>query len=525
MADNRMAGRRAGSLVALFSIPSSESWGIGEIADLPIFARWLRDSGLSVVQLLPVNEMGDGQTSPYSALTAMAIDPIYISLRALPEFIAWGGESALDAEEADRLAAVRAAPGVDYRNVRELKMRCLREAFETFLADDWQRDSSRAQAMREYLEREQWWLAEYAIFRALHTENGGRHWIEWDVPLRERDATALREAQTRLERDILYYSWLQWVAGEQWANARAECGDVAILGDFPFMVGADSADVWARQDQFRIDASVGVPPDAFSETGQDWGLPVYRWDVVEAGGDEWLKLRVRRSVALFDGFRIDHLVGFYRTFVREQEGQTDFVPPDEPAQLRQGQRLVAIFRDGAAAVIAEDLGVVPDFVRHSLASLGVPGLKVLRWEREWNAEGRPFRDPAHYPRVSVAMSGTHDTETLAEWWDAADGEERGRAIELPALAEAAIMTDETYSPRLRDALLTTLFGAGSDLVLLPVQDIFGWTDRINVPAVVAEHNWTWRLPWPVDVLRDEPDARARTEFLERLARRTGRSRG
>jgi 4-alpha-glucanotransferase len=332
----------------------------------------------------------------------------------------------------------------------------------------------------------------------------------------------LREARSRLERDILHYSWLQWVAGEQWAKARADCGDVAILGDFPFMVSGDSADVWARQDQFRIDASVGVPPDAFSETGQDWGLPVYRWDVVEATGDEWLRMRVRRSAALFNGFRIDHLVGFYRTFVREKGGRTYFVPADEQAQLRQGERLVSIFRDSDAFVIAEDLGLVPDFVRQSLASMGVPGLKVLRWEREWDADGRPFRDPADYPRESVAMSGTHDTDTLAEWWDTADGDERCRATELPALVEAAIMPDETYSPRLRDALLTALFGAGSDLVLLPMQDIFGWTDRINIPAVVTEHNWTWRLPWPVDAMRNEPEASERSEFLERLSRRMQR---
>ena len=517
MADRRMAGRRAGSLVPLFSIPSAESWGIGEIADLPVFARWLREAGLSVVQLLPVNEMGDGQTSPYSALSAMAIDPIYISLRALPEFIAWGGESALDDEELDRLAAVRAAPGIDYRSVRELKMRCLRDGFETFLEEDWQRDSTRAREMREYLEREKWWLDDYAVFRALHNEQEGRHWIEWPAPLRDRDAGALAEARSRLADDIRYYSWLQWVAGTQWAQARADCGDVAILGDFPFMVSGDSADVWARQDQFRIDASVGVPPDAFSETGQDWGLPVYRWDVIAATGDEWLKMRVRRSAALFDGFRIDHLVGFYRTFVREKGGHTFFVPANEKEQLRQGERLVSIFRDSGAFVIAEDLGVVPDFVRRSLADLGVPGLKVLRWERDWNDEGRPFSDPAGYPPLSVAMSGTHDTETLAEWWDSAEGEERCRAIELPALVEGAILADETYSSRLRDALLAVLYGAGSDLVLLPLQDIFGWTDRINVPAVVAEHNWTWRLPWPVDSMRNEPEARERTDFLDRLA--------
>jgi 4-alpha-glucanotransferase len=522
MADRRLAGRRAGALVPLFSIPSRESWGIGEISDLPIFAQWLRDAGLSVLQLLPVNEMSAGQTSPYSALTAMAIDPIYISLRDVPEFQAWGGESALDDEESDRLAEVRSSPFVDYRTVRDLKTRCLRDAFDTFMEDQWRGGSERASALRRYLEVESWWLDDYALFRALHRENEERYWIEWEAALRRREAHALRAARQRLERDILYYAWLQWIASEQWTAARAECPDVAIIGDFPFMVSGDSADVWVRQQQFRLDASVGVPPDAFSETGQDWGLPVYRWDVVAATGDEWLKSRARRSAALFDGFRIDHLVGFYRTFVREKKGSTCFVPADEPAQLRQGQRLMAVFRDSGAAVIAEDLGIVPDFVRESLEAMGVPGLKVLRWEREWDVEGHPFREPASYPRASVAMSGTHDTETLAEWWDAADADERVRAVKLEALVEAAITADETYSPRLRDALLKALFAAASDLILLPLQDIFGWTDRINTPAVVASHNWTWRLPWPVDTMRDDSDAMERAEFLERLGSRAGR---
>ena len=523
MADARTTGRRAGALVPLFSIPSTESWGIGEIADLPIFARWLRDAGLSVVQLLPVNEMGEGQTSPYSALSAMAIDPIFISLRELPEFIAWGGESSLDDEEAERLATARAADSVDYRTVRELKTRCLRDAFDTFWENDWRRGSGRAAALRAYLEREQWWLNDYALFRALHNENQGRYWIEWESPVRDRAAAALTLARSRLEREILYYSWVQWVAAEQWAKARRESGDVAIFGDFPFMVSGDSADVWARQEQFSMHASIGVPPDAFSDTGQDWGLPVYRWDVVEATGYEWLKARARRSADLFDGFRIDHLVGFYRTFVREKDGRTYFVPADEPAQRLQGERLLSIFRDSGASIVAEDLGVVPDFVRESLAAMAVPGLKVLRWEREWQVKGRPLKDPVTYPRVSAALSGTHDTDTLAEWWAKADGEERRCIAELPALVEAAIQPDETYSPRLRDSLLTTLFGAGSDLLLLPVQDIFGWSERINTPAVVAAHNWTWRFPWPVDTMRKNSDAMERAEFLERLSHRTGRS--
>ena len=526
MGEPLIIGRRAGALVPLFSMPSRESWGIGEIPDLPVFARWLYDAGLSVVQLLPVNEMGDNQTSPYSALSAMAIDPIYIALRDVPEFYAWGGEAAMTDAELDRLDAARASPHVDYRTVRALKTRVLRGCFDTFVTLEWQQRTARAEAMRAYMEREGWWLDDYALFRALHAENEGRYWIEWDAGIRERQPQAIAEARARLEAEILYYTWLQMVADEQWESARDECDSlgVAILGDFPFMVSGDSADVWSRQHEFRLDASVGVPPDAFSETGQNWGLPVYRWDVLAANDYEWLQMRARRCAELYDGFRVDHLVGFYRTFVREKDDRTYFIPAEQPAQLAQGERLLEIFRESGSAIIAEDLGVIPDFVRESLASLSIPGMRVMRWEREWEIEGRPFKDPATYPPLSVAISGTHDTETLVEWWEKADAEERCRAVELPALVESAVLPDETYSNRLRDALLTSLFHAGSDLLLMPVQDIFGWSDRINVPASVSRENWTWRLPWPVDVMREESDAMERAEFLERLSRASRRAR-
>ena len=524
MAEARLKGRRAGALVPLFSIPSSASWGIGEIPDLPIFARWQHDAGLSVVQLLPVNEMGDNQTSPYSALSAMAIDPIYIALRDVPEFSTWGGEAALSDEELDRLESARAARSVDYVTVRALKTRALRGSFDAFVEHEWERDGERARSLRAYREREGWWLDDYALFRALHAENDGRYWVEWEEGIRTRQPEALAAATDRLSREVLYYTWLQMVADEQWERARDECDalGVAILGDFPFMVSGDSADVWSRQHEFRIDASVGVPPDAFSETGQDWGLPVYRWDVLESSGYEWLRMRARRCAELFDGFRVDHLVGFYRTFVREKSGETYFVPAEEDAQLAQGERLMTLFRGSGAAIIAEDLGVVPDAVRESLAAMEVPGMKVMRWERLWESEEQPFKDPTAYPAVSVAISGTHDTETMAEWWEKAEGPERIAAVALAPLADAAIQTDEMYSGRLRDALLTALYESGSDLLLMPVQDIFGWTDRINTPAVVSEENWSWRLPWPVDRMRDESEAMERAEFLERLSRRSRR---
>jgi 4-alpha-glucanotransferase len=370
--------------------------------------------------------------------------------------------------------------------------------------------------------RERWWLEDYVLYRALHHEHQGRHWLEWNDGLRDRAPAALAGARERHASEILYRAWLQWVAHDQWQRARRDCGVIGIFGDFPFVVSADSADVWARQEEFRLDASVGTPPDAFSGAGQDWGLPVYRWETVAAGGYEWLRHRARRCTELYDAFRVDHLVGFYRTFTRERDGRTAFVPAEEPSQLAQGDRVLRLLDGGGAKIIAEDLGLVPDFVRESLARLQIPGFKVLRWEREWDLPGEPFRDPASYPQISVATTSTHDTETLAEWWDTADASERALAIELPPLAAAGYDAREPFSDQIRDVLLEALFCARSDLAIVPVQDVFGWRDRINIPALVDEINWTWRLPWPVDDLLSEPPAVDRAAFVGRLAARCGR---
>ena len=242
------------------------------------------------------------------------------------------------------------------------------------------------------------------------------------------------------------------------------------------------------------------------------------------GGYEWLRQRARRCTELYDGFRIDHLVGFYRTFVREKDGSTRFIPADEPAQLAQGERLMDLFKQSGARIIAEDLGTVPDFVRESLRRQRVAGLKVQRWERDWHAPDQPFLDPASYPPDSVAISGTHDTETLGEWWDAAGPEERAAVAEIPAMRAAGCDPAAPYSNEVRDALLDMLFASGSDLLLIPLQDIFGWRDRINTPAVVDDANWSWRLPWPVERLAADGAAVERARFLRSLGDRYRRSR-
>jgi 4-alpha-glucanotransferase len=521
--------RRAGLLIPLFSCASTASWGIGEIGDIPAITGWLSGAGLRVLQLLPLNEMAPGQSSPYSAISAMAIDPIFISLPAVAEFAAAGGAGSLDAGERQRLERVRAAPRIDHAAVRQLKNAALRRAFDRFVVTEWDRDTPRARALSQFVNEQAWWIEDYGLFRALHAREGERPWTEWPEALRRREATAIDRARRDLTRDILYWQYLQWVAAGQWRSARAGAHGVALFGDLPFMVDGDSADVWARQEQFQLDVSVGVPPDAFSATGQDWGMPVYRWDAMAVDDYLWLRERARRSADLYDGYRVDHLVGFYRTYGRPRNGgEPFFTPAHEPEQLALGERLLGVFREAGAEIIAEDLGTVPDFVRASLARLAVPGLRVFRWEREWHADGQPFRDPATYPPASVATTGTHDTEPLVVWWEHASADERekvGRLAVLQGAAAGAPFAEAPFDPTVRDGLLDALFSSGSNLALFPVQDVFGWRDRVNEPATVSSENWTFKLPWPCDRLDEVAEARQRQEQLRGWSERYGRSSG
>ena len=506
-------GRRAGILVPLFSIPSTRSWGIGEIGDIELMARWLDRAGQRILQLLPINEMPIGERSPYSALSAMAIDPQFISMRALEDFAAIGGEKSLDAGARASLDAARAAPTIDYPSVRAVKLEALHRSFLHFRDREWASGSSRSSALRTFCEEQSWWLDDYVLFRALHACHGERPWAEWPAAVRDREPNALASARAELADDVLFRQYMQWMAGEQWRQARVDAGAVALFGDLPFMVSVDSADVWARQDEFRVDASVGVPPDAFSEDGQDWGLPAYRWDVFAERNFDWLRQRARRNADLFDGYRVDHLVGFFRTYFRERNGEAGFTPPDQPAQEANGEHILNVFQASGAEITAEDLGTVPDFVRASLDRLGVPGYKVLRWERRWNEEGQPFRDPVEYAAAAVATSGTHDTEPMAVWWEQAPAEERAAVLAIPSVSECLTPDDRTaarehaeMSDALRDAILQSLYASGAQLLILPIQDVFGWRDRINRPATVGDENWTWHLPWPSDRLLSEPQA-------------------
>ena len=314
---------------------------------------------------------------------------------------------------------------------------------------------------------------------------------------------------------MLEACWTQWIAQRQWEQARRDLDGIALVGDLPFMVSADSADVWARQSLFSREASVGTPPDAFSETGQDWGLPVYLWDAMRADDFGWLRARGRRMAEMFDGFRIDHLVGFYRTYWRPANGDAPFfVPADEagPARTRRGgHRGVRQCRRGTDCRGPRHHSRLRAGLAASRCSC--PATRCCAGSGDWHVDGpavprsgdvrrrRRWRRPARTTRTCSPTGGT--TSTL---------EERTALLAMPGLREAGVTARRSRTTTaLRDALIDVLMQSGSDLVIFPLQDVFGWRDRINVPATVGPTNWSWATPIPVDRLMDDPIARERAD--------------
>ncbi|MDP9148755.1 MAG: 4-alpha-glucanotransferase [Myxococcota bacterium] len=509
--------RRAGLLIPLFSIRTGTGWGLGEIADIPRFASWAARAGFSVLQLLPVNEVSGADASPYSAISAFALDPVYLSLEDCEDFTAAGGRAALLPDVQKRLDAARDAPLVDWPSVRAIKKEGIALAFTRFLREEWDKKSSRASQLTTFMRENSSWLDEYALFLVLH-EKFGKSWLDWPAGARDRDPAAINAARIEHRDELLRANWAQWQLDRQWRKARrdANASGVELMGDLPFMVGVDSADVWSNRSLFHVDKHVGTPPDEFSPTGQDWGLPVYDWAALQREGFSWIRGRSMRAGTLFSLYRLDHVIGLYRTYYRSVDGETSgFTPGEEREQLRLGETLMRIMSHWGE-VVAEDLGTVPPFLRPSLERLGIPGYRVLRWEKD----GDRYRPPSTWPTASVATNSTHDTETTAEWYDGLSAEERAKLRELPSLTE--LDPGKPFDERVRDLLLAAVYGAPSTLCIVPFQDAMGTRERINVPGTVNASNWSYRVARTVDDLLSDQGNTAR---LARIAADAGRSPG
>ena len=263
-----------------------------------------------------------------------------------------------------------------------------------------------------------------------------------------------------------------------------------MFGDIPFGTNLDSAEVWSERENFRLDLSVGAPPDQFSTKGQSWGLPAYNWEQFRQDNFNLWRRKIRRAVELYDVFRLDHLVGFFRTYVFANGSDTGFFDvAEEQAQIDRGYAFLRMVLDSAngAMPVGEDLGVIPNYVRRMLVDLKIAGYKVLRWEREDNGY---YREPRNYPVVSLATTSTHDTETLRGWWETEVPWEKAHIWEM-------ISTQKTdgnvpFNLDTQRTILWRVLTSASALTMFSWQDIIGTLDRVNTPGTVGEENWTYR---------------------------------
>ena len=517
-----MSSRLSGVTIPLFSIRSRSDWGIGQITDLPAAAAFFLRAGQKLLQVLPTHELADGETSPYGALSAFAIDPIYIDVEAVPDADPSLAREVLGDEGIKTLMRVRSAGAVDYATVRYLKRRVLGAAANRLREGG---PAERQGAFESWCASQKGWLNDHALYCAIRRSHDGYGWSTWPENERERSAEILAvgadpKDDGALGSRVLEEMYLQWVAHEQWAAARAKLRElgVVLMGDMPFIIGGESSDIWAHRKQFRTDLSLGAPPDDFSADGQSWGLPAYDWEQMDADGFAWLRARAKHEATLFDRFRIDHVIGFFRQWVKKnEEGAKGYFDPgpDEGVQRDHGKRVLEAMTEaaGQGAVIAEDLGVIPDWARETMSALQLPGYKVLPWERDENFIPR---DVKQFPELSVATWSTHDTLPITAWWYKLEDWERER---IAKQADIALDLPE-YEREL--ALVRLLFSARSSLTLLLAQEVLGDKSRINLPGYVGPENWTWRLPRPLEDLAEDPAVNARLEAIKKLAQESGR---
>ncbi len=512
-------GRLSGVLLPIFSLRSRTDFGIGDFGALDGFFRWMQQAHQKMLMFLPLLPTLPSDPSPYATRSAFGLNPLFIDLSQLGSFFGANEAQKLSGPEAEQLEEAKRSPRVRYELVVPLKNQLLRRTFDHFMINHWERGSPNAGEFQRYQERESWWLDSFALFCAISESQHYRAWWEWPEGLRQREQDALAAERQRLGTQVAFYRWQQWVAEMQWRIVRrvAKERGIFLCGDEPFIVGRDSADVWSNSEILRTDARLGVPPDEFSATGQDWGLPYFDFAAMETDGFAWLKQRAAKSAAYHDLRRVDHAVGYFRQWIRTSEDPNGhFIPSDEPSQRSQGEKLFRMLAE-SAGIVAEDLGVIPDFVRQTLTRLGIPGYRVLRWEKD----GNRYRDPHQFPPLSLVTTGTHDTETLREWWESLSEEGR-RAVALAYPELTSGQWTSQFTEELHQSLLASAENAGSDLCILPWQDILGTKDRINLPGSQTEGNWAYRIAQPVEELLTHEETRSWAQRLGRLAEQAGR---
>ncbi len=477
--------RQAGVLLHLSSLPGpGESGSLGPDAER--FLDFLEAAGLKVWQMLPVGPTQSGR-SPYQTSSVHAGDPFLIALEPLIEQ-GWLARLPSSQDRDAKTAALREAwLGFQHRAGREQ-----REALQAFTQEN------------------RYWLEDYRLFRVLREEQG-TPWWEWPSPLRHRDPEALAAARSRLSEASAFVAFEQFLFFHQWSALRrqANARGIRLFGDMPIFVAPDSAEVWARPQDFwlRPDGTpqvvAGVPPDYFSETGQRWGNPLYRWEQMQADGFRFWLDRVQTQLQLFDLIRIDHFRGFEAYWE---------IPAEEP--FAQKGRWVKALGDelferlqqrfGKLPFVAEDLGVITPEVEALRQKYRFPGMKVLQFA--FSGEGDNPYLPFHHGRNAVVYTGTHDNDTTLGWYHSLVAWQQEYVMEYLGHPQEPMPWP----------LIRTAFASRAQLAIVPMQDFLALDSehRMNVPGT-SQGNWRWRFHW--DQVKPELEKR-----LQRMAALYGR---
>lgn len=478
--------------MSVSSLPSRT--GVGELGESAY--RWIRilkENHISIWQLLPLNPLGYGN-SPYQPYSSYAGDPLYISLEELYREGLLKEEPGAFREHADR---------VDYTAVREFKEPYLREAYETFCGLGREDEAYRAFARQE-------WVEMYSVFSALKASNGGTCWNEWKKE--DKDWPKTRRSLTEGEKkEAAFQTFLQYMFYSQWMKVKAMANEagIRIMGDVPFYVGLDSADVWGGKDNFLLDTDgrpifiAGVPPDYFCATGQRWGNPIYDWDYMKEQKYRFWEERIGYSGKLFDIVRIDHFRAF-DTFWK--------VPATCPTAIEgewieaPGYEVLDLLTEKLPDVelVAEDLGDLRPEVLTLKEHYHLKGMKILVFSID--SDGKMARDCGPNEENMIIYTGTHDNDTLMEWYSALGAAAKRkvrRFLKKNGFSQGSV----------QERLLSYLLASRAEYAIIPAQDILGLgkEGHMNHPGTVGSPNWEWRMPCFEAV--EEALCRMRKKFL------------
>jgi 4-alpha-glucanotransferase len=472
-----LAQRSAGILMHPTSLRSRG--GIGDFGPAAYeFVDWLAAARQTLWQVLPLGPLGHGN-SPYSCTSAFAGNVLLISLERLAD------RGLLDRTRAE--AVPDGDSPVDFESVRAHKLPLLGEAARNFILSASGKARTRYQ---DFCRQNHWWLEDYVLFSALREQFGDEPWNNWPQKIVRRHPETIAKLHKKLQEQLEEERFLQFAFFEQWCALRSHCRKrgVRVIGDVAIFVSYDSADVWTHPDIFRLkddlspEVVAGVPPDAYSETGQRWGNPLYDWDALKSRGYNWWIKRLRWAIETCDIVRLDHFRGFEAYWE---------IPADEPTAVHghwvQGpnEDLFKALRSalGDLPFIAEDLGYITPEVTELRKELGIPGMKVMQFG--FGDYGARKYLPHRFEHNSVVYTGTHDNDTTVGWWNLSATEEEKKL----ASAYLGIDDDEVHWAFIRAALTSV-----ANLAVIPVQDVLGLGShaRMNVPSQ-SVGNWSWRL--------------------------------